>query len=61
MKLFGKQTTLIVIALGILGTTLFSSCKKDDPTPAAKNIAEIVASDANFSLIHHPRSIADVD
>jgi len=52
MKLFGKQTTLIVIALGILGTTLFSSCKKDDPTPAAKNIAEIVASDANFSIIN---------
>jgi uncharacterized surface protein with fasciclin (FAS1) repeats len=52
MKLFGKQTTLIVIALGILGTTLFSSCKKDDPTPAAKNIAEIVASDANFSLLN---------
>jgi hypothetical protein len=53
MKLFRKQTTLILIALGILGTALFSSCKKDDPvTPAVKNIAEIVASDANFSLLY---------
>jgi uncharacterized surface protein with fasciclin (FAS1) repeats len=52
MKLFRKQTTLILIAFGIFSTALFSSCKKDDPTPAAKNIAEIVASDANFSLLN---------
>ncbi len=53
MKLFRKQTSLILIALGIFSTALFSSCKKDDPvTPTAKNIAEIVASDPNFSLLN---------
>ncbi len=53
MKLFRKQTTLILIALGILGTTVFSSCKKDDPvTPTAKTIAQTVASDPNFSLLN---------
>ena len=54
MKLFSKQTSLILIVLGIFSTSLFSSCKKDDPivTPTVKNIAEIVASDANFSLLN---------
>ena len=53
MKFFGKQSTLILIALGIFSTALFSSCKKDDPvTPTAKNIAEIVSSDPNFSLLN---------
>ena len=53
MKLFRKQTTLFLIALGIFSTVLFSSCKKDDPvTPTAKTIAQTVASDPNFSLLN---------
>lgn len=53
MKLFRKQTTLFLIALGIFSTALISSCKKDDPvTPTAKTIAQTVASDPNFSLLN---------
>lgn len=52
MKLFRKPTTLFLISLGIFGTLLFSSCKKDDPAPTTKNIAEIVGSDPNFTLLN---------
>lgn len=41
----------LVIASGLLITSTQVSCSKDDPAPAPKNIAEIVSSDANFSLL----------
>ena len=52
-----KQTSIsrLLILTGITATILFSACKKDDAattTPAAKNIAETVASDTSFSLLY---------
>jgi len=47
IKIFFK-VGLIAIAM----TSLFASCKKDEQPPTAgKNIAEIVSTDANFSLL----------
>jgi len=40
----------LCICAGLLLTGL-NSCKKDDPTPAQKNIVEIVVSDPSFSLL----------
>ena len=50
MKKNYKKLFAICITAGFLLTGL-NSCKKDDPTPAQKNIVEIVVSDPNFSLL----------
>ncbi len=50
MKKNYKKLFAICITAGFLLTGL-NSCKKDDPTPAQKNIVEIVVSDPNFSRL----------
>lgn len=50
MKKNYKKLFAICITAGFLLTGL-NSCKKDDPTPAQKNIVEIVVSDPSFSLL----------
>ena len=45
------SNAFLVIASGLVISGSLSSCSKDDPAPAPKNIAEIVSSDANFSLL----------
>lgn len=46
-SLLNASASVLVLA------TLFTSCKKDEPapTPALKNIVEIVVADPNFSLL----------
>lgn len=45
------SNAFLVIASGLVISGSLVSCSKDDPAPAPKNIAEIVSSDANFSLL----------
>ncbi|MFN8244856.1 MAG: fasciclin domain-containing protein [Ferruginibacter sp.] len=45
------SNAFLVIASGLVISGSLASCSKDDPAPAPKNIAEIVSSDANFSLL----------
>lgn len=54
MKIFRKLPSFLLIAtFGIFTSSFFSSCKKDDPVaPTTQTIAQIVASDANFSLLN---------
>lgn len=45
------RSSLLVVASGLVMSSALVSCKKDDPAPAKQNIAEIVGSNANFSLL----------